>query len=62
MGMFIDGAGTLITIPGTFLLALFTPIGPVALYIFVKSVDILKVAAAYIWLKKERWVKNLTVA
>jgi len=62
MGMWIDGIGTLIIIPSTFLMALFTPIGPVAMYIFVKSVDILKVIAAYIWLKKERWVKNLTIA
>ena len=61
MGMWIDGIGTLIIIPSTFLIALFTPIGPVTMYIFVKSVDILKVIAAYIWLKKERWVKNLTV-
>ena len=61
MGMWIDGIGTLIVIPSTFVLALFTTIGPVAMYIFVKSIDILKVIAAYIWLKKERWVKNLTV-
>ncbi len=61
MGMWIDGIGTLITIPSTFLLAIFTPIGPVFMYAFVKSVDVLKVIAAYIWLKKERWVKNLTV-
>lgn len=61
MGMLIDGGGTLITIPATFLLAIFTTIGPVAMYIFVKCIDILKVIAAYIWLKKERWVKNLTV-
>ena len=62
MGMWIDGIGTLIIIPSTFLIALFTPIGPVQMYIFVKSVDILKVIATYIWLKKERWVKNLTVS
>lgn len=62
MGMFIDGGGTLLTIPTIFLLALLTPIGPVAMYIVVKCIDILKVIAAYIWLKKERWVRNLTVA
>ena len=61
MGMWIDGIGTVITIPSTILIALFTPVGPVAMYIFVKSIDILKVIAAYIWLKKERWVRNLTV-
>lgn len=61
MGMLIDGVGACITVPGTFMLAFLTPIGPVEMYLFVKSVDILKVIAAYVWLKKERWVKNLTV-
>lgn len=62
MGMLIDGVGAAFVIPATFLLAFLSNIGPVEMYIFVKSVDILKVIAAYIWLKKERWVKNLTVA
>lgn len=61
MGMWIDGLGTLLIIPGTFALALLTNVGPVAMYILVKCVDILKVIAAYIWLNTERWVKNLTV-
>lgn len=61
MGMMIDGVGACIIVPGTFMLAFLTPIGPVEMYLFVKSVDILKVIAAYVWLKKERWVKNLTV-
>lgn len=61
MGMMIDGVGACIIVPGTFMLAFLTPIGPVEMYLFVKSVDILKVIAAYAWLKKERWVKNLTV-
>ena len=61
MGMWIDGLGTLLIIPGTFALALYTNVGPVAMYILVKCVDVLKVIAAYLWLKTERWVKNLTV-
>ena len=61
MGMWIDGTGTLITIPMTFLVAIFTSWGPVLMYILVKMVDVLKVIAAYIWLKRERWVKNLTI-
>lgn len=62
MGMWIDGIGTLIIIPSTFILAMFTSVGPVGMYIFVKCIDIGKVIAAYIWLKKERWVKNLTIS
>ena len=61
MGMWIDGLGTVLIIPGTFALALWTNVGPVAMYILVKCVDILKVIAAYLWLNTERWVRNLTV-
>ncbi len=60
MGMVVDGVCTAgLVIPGSFALALFTPIGPVAMYIVVKAVDFIKIAVAAIWLKKELWVKNL---
>lgn len=60
MGFLIDGVTTLcIIIPGIFMLAKFTTMGPVWMYMMTKLVDFIKIAWAYIWLKKERWVKNL---
>ena len=41
------------------MLAKFTTMGPVWMYMMTKLVDFIKIAWAYIWLKKERWVKNL---
>ena len=46
---------------GMFLLAWFTPFGPVAMYAIVKTSDVVKAVIAYYWLKKERWLVNLTV-
>lgn len=61
MGAVTDGIFTLaIAMPGIFLLALFTTVGPVMMYFFVKIVDIPKVIFAHFWLKKGRWIKNLT--
>jgi putative MATE family efflux protein len=48
-------------LPGAFALALLTPVGPVTMYAIVKLSDFLKLGIAFRWLKKERWVKNLTV-
>ena len=42
------------------LLALYTDIGPVALYCGTKLVDAVKLVVFHFWLKKERWLKNLT--
>lgn len=62
MGMVVDFCTTLlIIIPGIFALALLTDLGPVNMYLGIKLVDVLKVAIAVIWLKKERWVKNLAI-
>ena len=62
MGMIVDGITTLLLIvPGTFYMALFTTIGPVAMYMIIKLTDFIKIALATFWLKKERWVKNLAV-
>lgn len=62
MGMVVDFCTTLlIVIPGVFILALCTDLGPVYMYLGIKLVDILKVAIAVVWLKKERWVQNLAV-
>lgn len=61
MGVIVDASTTFaIILPGLFLIANFTNIGPVIMYLGIKLVDILKVLIAFFWLKKERWVKNLT--
>lgn len=63
MGMLVDGVTTILLIlPGIFFIALCTNLGPVMMYMMVKSVDFLKVLCAHWWLKKERWVKNLAVS
>ena len=52
-------------IPGlllVFILALYTDVGPVVLYCGVKLIDVIKLVVFHIWLKKERWLKNLTTA
>lgn len=61
MGMIVDGAATLfIVIPGMFLMTFLTPIGPVGMYMIIKMSDFPKIIVANIWLKKEKWLKNLT--
>ena len=60
MGAYTDSVITIvIMIPMIFILGLFTDIGPVAMYMGVKLLDIVKVIVFHIWLKKERWLKNL---
>ena len=60
MGAVVDGSVTIFLIlPGIFIMAFFTPLGPVAMYGIMKLADLLKITIAHIWLKKERWVKNL---
>lgn len=62
MGAVVDGTVTILLIlPGIFLMALFTPLGPVTMYAIVKVTDAIKIIIAQIWLSKERWVKNLAV-
>jgi len=61
MGLVLDGGCTLfIAIPLTFILAWYTAVGPVLLYMLVKLVDPLRIVIAWFWLKRERWVRNLT--
>lgn len=60
MGMLIDGVGALVVVPMMFVLAIFTGVGPVSMYVLVKLVDVVKTTAAWAWLKKERWLVNLT--
>lgn len=60
MGMLVDGIGNFgIVIPGIFLLANFTGIGPVAMYAIIKFVEVPKIIIAHFWLKKEKWLVNL---
>ena len=60
MGMLVDGIGNFgIVIPGIFLLANFTGIGPVAMYAIIKFVEVPKIMIAHFWLKKEKWLVNL---
>ncbi len=60
MGVWTDTSITLIVqLPLAFLLALFTPIGPVEMYMLIKLADLVKIIFSYFWLKKERWLHCL---
>ena len=60
MGILVDGIGNFgVVIPGIFLLANFTGIGPVAMYAIIKFVEVPKIMIAHFWLKKEKWLVNL---
>ena len=62
MGAYTDATITIfIMLPLVFSLGLFTDIGPVMMYMCVKLLDLVKIVVFHIWLKKERWLKNLTV-
>ena len=62
MGAVTDAGLTIfVMLPMVFLLARFTDAGPVVLYCGVKLIDVIKVVVFHLWLKKELWLKNLTV-
>ena len=62
MGAVVDGCVTLlVVIPGILLLAQLTNWGPVLMYGVLKLTDFVKIVTAHLWLKKENWLKNLTV-
>lgn len=62
MGATTDAGLTIfVMLPMVFLLARYTSAGPVMLYCGVKLIDVVKVVIFHFWLKKERWLKNLTV-
>ena len=62
MGAITDAGLTIfVMLPMVFLLAHFTDVGPVILYCGVKLVDVVKLVIFHFWLKKERWLQNLTV-
>ncbi len=61
MGAYADSLLTLfVMIPMVLLLGRYTAIGPVMMYFGVKLIDIVKLVVFHFWLKKERWLKNLT--
>ncbi len=61
MGVWVDaGVNTALFLPGIFLLAGLTDLGPIGIYAIVKVSDIAKAIIAQWQLNKERWVKNLT--
>ncbi len=60
MGLWVDvGVTYLVFIPAAFALALWTGLGPVALFALSKLSDLGKIWTAFWWLAKERWVRNL---
>ena len=62
MGAVTDAGLTIcVMLPMVFLLARFTDAGPVVLYCGVKLIDVIKLVVFHLWLKKELWLKNLTV-
>ena len=61
MGAYADSLLILfVMIPMVILLGRYTAIGLVGMYGCVKFIDLIKVAVFHVWLKKERWLKNLT--
>jgi len=61
MGVWVDvGVSYAVFIPAAVLISRLTPLGPVALYGLAKLSDIPKALVAAWWLRKERWVRNLS--
>jgi len=61
MGAWVDiSINSTIFLPGIFLLAFLTPLGPIQIYALVKITDFIKVGVAHWQLGTERWLKNLT--
>mgnify|MGYP005836089233 FL=1 len=62
LGMYVDvSVNTLLFVPGAILLTLGTSMGPVLMFAIIKITDVVKYLIARWYLKKERWVKNLTL-
>lgn len=51
----------LFVVPGMFIMTYLTTLSPVAMYAIIKLSDGIKFTIATIWLKKERWLKNLAI-
>ena len=63
MGAYTDSVITIvIMMPMLFIIGLMTDTDPVMLYLYVKLLDAAKIIVFHIWLKKERWLRNLAVS
>ena len=63
MGAYTDSVITIvIMMPMLFIIGLMTDTDPVMLYLYVKLLDVAKIIVFHIWLKKERWLRNLAVS
>jgi putative MATE family efflux protein len=61
MGMYVDlSVNTLLFVPGAVILSFFTSMPPVPMFAVLKLTDIIKLFICLHFLRKERWVKNLT--
>ena len=58
--MLVDGIVSIIVIPYLLVLAHYTTLSPMAMYLLVKMLDFGKVAIAQYELKREKWVVNLS--
>lgn len=62
MAFILDGMVNIFgMIPLVIFLAKCTNVGPVGIYCLSKFVDVARVVACYFWLKREKWLVNLTV-
>jgi putative MATE family efflux protein len=61
MGAVSDTVANWIYVPGMWILVHFTTLGPVTLLFLAKLTDVLKITVASLWLRKEKWLVNLTV-
>ena len=60
-GWCADTVANILFIVGMIVLIAFTNLGPVLIYGLVKLSDVAKTLIAYFWLKKEKWLVNLTI-
>ncbi|MDR2479640.1 MAG: MATE family efflux transporter, partial [Treponema sp.] len=62
MGMYVDLlVNTFLFVPGAFILSLLTSMQPVPMFGLLKLTDLVKLALARHFLRKERWLRNLTL-
>jgi Na+-driven multidrug efflux pump len=62
LGMYVDvSVHTLLFAPASILLSFFTSLAPVPMFTILKLTDFVKLFIARYLLRKEKWVKNLTV-
>ncbi|MCL2007953.1 MAG: MATE family efflux transporter [Treponema sp.] len=61
MGMYADlTVNTILFTPGAIILSYFTNFGPVLMFTILKLTDFIKIIICRHFIRKERWVKNLT--